>query len=788
MGSFRSLLARTTRIQRIEILALPVLAGAAVILWTAPLRAERALKNASFNELRAISRRDPDNPRVFYHLGARLRDLGQLGPATAAFARAAILDPESEEIWLAWGTTASTFGRSDDAFQALSKCAESHPKSKRAHLALALFCHEHFALQRAYDEALAAGRCDPSEASAWRLAGVTALELRDVPGAEAALTKAAALAPKDWRTQLALGRALAANHRPEEARTCYQHAAELAPAEAEVLLALGQMQLQLSKNAAETEIARATLQKASELNPASSEALTALGQALSRLERWPDARVSLRAAVQQKPNSAVAHFELARVLRQLGDNAAADRETLAHAKIKEYEEARLSLGSRARTSNDPAVRLKLARLCASHGDFGEAILAYRNLLSHGPGQSEAVAKAELARLERDHPQLPSSGEQPASPSPSSVSGSSIALLLKDAASVLARGKFPEAERAYLQIVRADPKSAKAFEGMGLAMVGQGKTEEAFRALDRALKLDARLPEAQFALARLYYDQGFIDEAARRMEVLTKQVPGNAAYLHALAVCILEDSSRYLQTEQVLERAIALDPKQMGFWRDLARTEANLNKLDRAEECYRKALALEPGRVDSAVNLATFLLDHRPGGERQNEAERLLREAAAKDPNSAEAQLGLGRIGLAKGDVKGAVNRLQQAVSRDPNLAPGWYHLSRAYDRAGDVVRAQDCRAAFRDITNYRKELSETEELARYDLKNPKLRLKLARLYARGGQNARAINQYQVCLSLDGNSASTRKELESFTGGLQSQGKLPSMSALNGMLLASMKGR
>ena len=122
----------------------------------------------------------------------------------------------------------------------------------------------------------------------------------------------------------------------------------------------------------------------------------------------------------------------------------------------------------------------------------------------------------------------------------------------------------------------------------------------------------------------------------------------------------------------------------------------------------------------------------------------------------------------------------------PNLAPAWYHLSRAYDRAGDAVRAQDCRAAFKDITTYRKDLSETEELARYNLKDPKLRLKLARLYARGGQNARAINQYQVCLWLDPNDSIARKESESLAKNLKSRGEMPKLSALDGMVLASAK--
>jgi tetratricopeptide (TPR) repeat protein len=777
-------LARLTRLQRLELLALPLLAVAAAVLWTAPMRAERALAAASFNDLRALSKRQPDNPRVFYHLGVRLRDLGQLGPATAAFARAAVLDPDSEETWLAWGTTAAAFGRYQDAFEAFSKCAQANPKSTRAHMALALFCHERFALKQAYEEAAAATRCDPKNAAAWRLTGVTAMERRDFVVADDALARAATLEPANWRAQLALGQVRSARAHPREALDAFQRAAELAPAESAVTLALGQTELQLAKTPAEIEAARATLARASEQNPGSADARIALGQALADLQRWQDARTALEAAARLQPNSSGVHFELARVYRQLGETVSADRETKAHAAMKEYEEARLSLGSRARTTNDPAVRLRLARLCAAHGDHREAILAYRNLLMHTPGHREATT--ELARLEQSHPDVQPEAQANAAPAPASSPSSSVAMLLRDADSVLAHGKNPAAEQAYLQIVGKDPGNARAFQGLGLAMVREGKTEEAFRALDRAVQLDKHLAEAQFALARLYYDQGFIDEATRRMEALTKQTPGNPEYIHALAVCLLDDTSQNARTEQLLDQAIALDGSQAGYWRDLAKTAASLSKLEKAESSYRKALALDPERTESATNLAVFLLDHRPSPERQAEAEGLLRRVVAREPKNSDALLGLGRIAQAKGDVHEAVARLQESVAGNPNLAPAWYNLARAYDRAGDAARAQDCRNAFRDITTYRKELSDTEEQARTHLKDPKLRLRLARLYARGGQNARAINQYQVCLSLDHNSATTRKELESFTERLRSSGQLPSMNALNGMLLASIK--
>src|SRR5690348_4848551 len=80
MKSATSTMPKHRALQRVELLLLVALIIVAAYLWTGPWRAERALRGASFDTLLAASKRDPNNPRVFYYLGQRLRDLGHLGP------------------------------------------------------------------------------------------------------------------------------------------------------------------------------------------------------------------------------------------------------------------------------------------------------------------------------------------------------------------------------------------------------------------------------------------------------------------------------------------------------------------------------------------------------------------------------------------------------------------------------------------------------------------------------------------------------------------------------------
>ena len=73
--------------RRIEFVTLGLLILLAVYRFSAPYRAESALRSASLTDLIARSKRERDDPRIFYHLGIRMRALGQAAPARAAFAR-----------------------------------------------------------------------------------------------------------------------------------------------------------------------------------------------------------------------------------------------------------------------------------------------------------------------------------------------------------------------------------------------------------------------------------------------------------------------------------------------------------------------------------------------------------------------------------------------------------------------------------------------------------------------------------------------------------------------------
>ncbi len=761
------------------------LVAVAAYLWSAPLRDERALSRASLEELLVRAKREPNNSRVFFHEGVRLRRLGQDGPARAAFERAATLDGDDEETWLAWADATASFSGAQDAFSILYAYLQRHSESARAHLALALIYQQKEAHPSAYKEALDAARRDPKLAEAWRTAGIEAMAVLRPQEAEPLLRKAAALAPTDARNQVALGNALLVLHQDDAAVARFRDAVRLAPDQSVSRLALGNALLARAKTPADFDEARASLKEAARLTPGMALPHLLAGRSFARQRRWHEARAFLTEAARRNPKNAETHFELARVCRALGDTAGWQRESRLHQHLQDYEGQKLDLGGQARAGNDQTARLKLARLLAKNEEYARAADTYRSLLRQNANNK--AAQAELAALIKSRPEqtrdaavflLPVT-EAAAAPALSQTA------LLRDADLILARKKFAEAARVYRNVLARYPKSARAYQGLGLALSQQGDADNAFRYLQRAVTLDPNLPGAQFALADLYLSVGFADEAIRRLEPLTKSAPENADTWHLLGLAYSQQQSRYTESEAAFARAAALIPDRARFVQDLALMQMRNSKLDAAEENFRRARRLDPNDVSSAFSLARFLLTRAPTPDHLREAGGLVKSVLARDPRHAGALHDQGRLLIRAGNPKAAVAFLQRAVAVAPSAPEPWFDLAAAYERLGNRERAAFARRASKNIRDFTTALSVAEDRARQNKRDPALRLDLARLYAQGGVFAKAINQYQMCLSLSPrNPAAIRGELAALTAHLKADGRMPEMTTFNGMVTAS----
>ena len=158
---------------------------------------------------------------------------------------------------------------------------------------------------------------------------------------------------------------------------------------------------------------------------------------------------------------------------------------------------------------------------------------------------------------------------------------------------------------YKQAIRFDPKYASAYAResltwatLGSVFLGGAESHAAIgharEAATTALQLAPDLPDARLAQVTLLFNadldwQGALDQA----RLLVKLAPGNASNLIALAQSLMA-LGHARQAENVVRRAIAIDPLHAFHYDSLAWTLRAQGRLVEAVAAMHKAIELAPG--------------------------------------------------------------------------------------------------------------------------------------------------------------------------------------------------
>jgi tetratricopeptide (TPR) repeat protein len=133
---------------------------------------------------------------------------------------------------------------------------------------------------------------------------------------------------------------------------------------------------------------------------------------------------------------------------------------------------------------------------------------------------------------------------------------------------LSAGQFAAAAKVYAGLLQRHPGDADAYIGLGDALAGLGKGEEAEANYRRAVRAEPAYWGSHAALARHLFERGQIAEAA-----------------------------------DVQRRATELAPSSAGVWNNLGGILQLKGDFDGSLEAYRRSLELEPSK-DAYSNLAT----------------------------------------------------------------------------------------------------------------------------------------------------------------------------------------
>jgi tetratricopeptide (TPR) repeat protein len=354
-------------------------------------------------------------------------------------------------------------------------------------------------LREAEERALALLAVHPGTGMVWKILSVALV--RQGKNALPALRKAAEFIPGDAEAHSNLGSALLAAGQWTEALGSLRRALELRPQDADTLIEAGDASRALGR--ADESIA--LYERALEIDPHSAHARNNLGNAFLTLGRLEDAVRCYRRALESRPRDADVLANLADALRQRG----------------ELDEAvRCSERAIALDHSLPRAHNVLGLSLAGLGQREAAVVSLRQALALDPRSVEALTN--LANVLRE------------------------------------LGERREALALYGRAAELDPKRADTHCGLGQALFELRRLDEAAESFRRALALRPVYPFAQVGLAAALRVQGHAEEAQASCRAALACAPDDVEALVLLAE-LHGDRGRFAESEELLERAIGLNP-------------------------------------------------------------------------------------------------------------------------------------------------------------------------------------------------------------------------------------
>ncbi|MGY4460377.1 tetratricopeptide (TPR) repeat protein [Bradyrhizobium sp. LB13.1] len=122
-------------------------------------------------------------------------------------------------------------------------------------------------------------------------------------------------------------------------------------------------------------------------------------------------------------------------------------------------------------------------------------------------------------------------------------------------------------------------------------------------LQKKLKKQA---DTIIAAAASAYGQGRYAETDALCRQILQAVPDHFDATHLLGLCV-RHGGRIEEARQLLERAVAIDPRSHEAYNNLATVHLDLKQFDAARACQEKAIALKPNFVLALTSLGNTLL-------------------------------------------------------------------------------------------------------------------------------------------------------------------------------------
>jgi Tfp pilus assembly protein PilF len=204
------------------------------------------------------------------------------------------------------------------------------------------------------------------------------------------------------------------------------------------------------------------------------------------------------------------------------------------------------------------------------------------------------------------------------------------LLTQRMAQVLLRDGHPvDAEKAFRDVLRDDPKNPEVLDGLGVSLVMQGRYQDALPSLQKAVQLAPQNGSYRNNLGVAQMELGQFAEAS--LAFAAAEASPNSDDRISAAINrgrLAQRKGDLAGAEQEFTLAMARDPKSFAatFGRGVARE--NRSELEGAAEDYLAALKLQPSNAEANLRLGLCLVSL----QKLDLGRRYLQRAIDLDPN------------------------------------------------------------------------------------------------------------------------------------------------------------
>jgi O-antigen biosynthesis protein len=227
---------------------------------------------------------------------------------------------------------------------------------------------------------------------------------------------------------------------------------------------------------------------------------------------------------------------------------------------------------------------------------------------------------------------------------------------------------------------------------------KNKLEAALEQYLRAIELEPRKLEAYEQLVSITeqlelwqeaakYCRTILDLKSTKASAQPKQQPDSAARQNDLgSVCAKQQ--QWQQAIEHYQKAIALNPRLAGAYRNLARALTKIGQKQKATEYWLQAISIEDKGVKASEYLE--LGDNLSSWGKHSSAITCYRRAIETQPDLIAAYLGLGVLCTTTGATKDAIALYQQALKYNPDNCELYFRLGTLYGEQQQWSKAAVC--------------------------------------------------------------------------------------------------